>query len=101
MLVFTCTSYPPSMIVFTLIAQRLLFSPFLKSSYRIYMAWNRGREKERILRGLYAILDGELQEAKMFLKPVNLFMEPAYCAAVAFPTSVSTIAERLRNGFYR
>ena len=67
-------------------------------------AWDGEREKERILQGLDAILEkeeDELEEADMFLDPVDLEEEPTYCTVVPFPTSVSTIAERLRNGFYR
>ena len=45
--------------------------------------------------------EDELEEADMFLDPVDLDEEPTYCTVVPFPTSVSTIAERLRNGFYR
>ena len=61
------------------------------------------REMERILHGLDTILKNKdkLEEADMFLDPVNLKEEPTYCTVVPFPTCVSTIAERLRNGFYR
>ena len=61
------------------------------------------KDKERILHGLEFILKNtdELKEARMFLNPVDLEEESEYCTVVAFPTSISTIAERLRNGFYR
>ena len=63
--------------------------------------WNT-RDKSRILRGLDDILKKNIfPEAEDFLKPVDLREESLYCTVVAFPTSISTIADRLRNGFYR
>ena len=61
------------------------------------------RDKERILGGLDAILKKKVkfEEAKYFLNPVDLNKELVYCTVVPFPTSISTIAERMRNGFYR
>ena len=79
------------------------FTP-LVSCEDLLSAWDSEGERERILQGLDAILEkeeDELEEADMFLDPVDLDEEPTYCTVVPFPTSVSTIAERLRNGFYR
>ena len=79
-------------------------SSSLVSSEDLLSAWDKEGEKERILRGLDAILEkeeDELEEADMFLDPVDLDEEPTYCTVVPFPTSVFTIAERMRNGFYR
>ena len=79
------------------------FTP-LVSCEDLLSAWDREGERERILQGLDAILEkeeDELEEADMFLDPVDLDEEPTYCTVVPFPTSVSTIAERMRNGFYR
>lgn len=57
------------------------------------------RERERILNGL-DVVEG-LDEAAMFVEPVDLEEVLDYCVAVPFPTDLSTIRERLRNGFYR
>ena len=62
-------------------------------------AWGDENEPDRILRGLDLIDD--MDEAYMFMEPVDLELVPNYCAYVAFPTDVGTIKERLRNGFYR
>ena len=72
------------------------------SSDDVLSEWDKG-EKERILRGLEAILaeEDEFDEAELFLEPVDLKKVLDYCEAVPFPTSISTIAEKLRNGFYR
>ena len=61
-------------------------------------------ERERILYGLETILkdDGNgLVVAKEFLQPVDFVKESKYCKAVAYPTSLSTIIEKLKNKFYR
>ena len=74
------------------------FTP-LVSCEDLLSAWDSEGERERILQGLDAILEkeeDELEEADMFLDPVDLDEEPTYCTVVPFPTSVSTIAERLR-----
>ena len=57
------------------------------------------QERERILKGL-DVVEG-LDEAAMFVEPVDLEEVLDYCVAVPFPTDLSTIRERLRNGFYR
>ena len=55
-------------------------------------------DKNRILCRLELILRAKVRkEIKEFLK-VN---QPLYCTVVAFPTSISIITEKLRNGFYR
>ena len=95
---------PPSLsLSLSLSASLESFTP-LVSCEDLLSAWDREGERERILQGLDAILEkeeDELEEADMFLDPVDLDEEPTYCTVVPFPTSVSTIAERLRNGFYR
>ena len=64
--------------------------------------WADTRDANRILHGLELILkEGVLKEADDFLYQVDYIKETAYCTVVAFPTSISTIAERLRNGLYR
>ena len=64
--------------------------------------WADTRDANRILCGLELILkDGVFKEANDFLYQVDYIKETAYCTVVAFPTSISTIAERLRNGLYR
>ena len=91
-------SLPPS-----LSASLESFTP-LVSCEELLSAWDSEGERERILQGLDAILEkeeDELEEADMFLDPVDLDEEPTYCTVVPFPTSVSTIAERMRNRFYR
>lgn len=62
-------------------------------------AWGGEEEPARILHGLEMVC--ELDEAYMFIHPVNLEQIPSYCACVAFPTDLSTITERLRNKLYR
>ena len=61
--------------------------------------WWKDGEGERILRGL-DIISG-LDEAAMFLEPVDLEEIPDYCTRVPFPTDLSTIRTRLQNKFYR
>ena len=61
-------------------------------------------ERKRILHGLGTLLDDDgdrLVEAREFLKPVDFVKESKYCKAVAYPTSLSTIIEKLKNKFYR
>ena len=53
----------------------------------------------RILRGLEVI--GGLDEAAMFLEPVDLDEVADYCTRVPFPTDLSTIRTRVQNRFYR
>ena len=62
-------------------------------------AWGGEGELARILHGL-ELADG-MNEAFMFLEPVNLKQVPAYCTYVAFPTDLQTIKEKLQNGLYR
>ena len=62
-------------------------------------AWGGEGERRRILGGLEAV--SRMEEAVMFVSPVDLEEEPTYCLAVPFPTDLSTIQERLQNGFYR
>ena len=62
--------------------------------------WGSEEEQKRILCGLERIMS-ELKEAEMFVNPVDLEEEFVYCTVVPFPTDLSTIVERLRNGFYR
>ena len=64
------------------------------------IAWEGEDEQKRILEGLEKIMEN-LEEAEMFLNPVDLEEEVVYCTVVPFPMDLSTIAERLRNGFYR
>ena len=54
---------------------------------------------ERVLLGLEKV--GQLDEAAMFVEPVDLEEIPDYCTVVPFPTDLSTIKTRLRNRFYR
>ena len=61
--------------------------------------WGGAGEVERILKGLDTLC--EMQEAAMFVNPVDFEEEPMYCVAVPFPTDLTTIKTRLRNGFYR
>ena len=56
-------------------------------------------EGERILRGLEVVAG--LDEAAMFLEPVDLEEIADYCSRVPFPTDLSTIRTRLQNRFYR
>lgn len=61
------------------------------------------KERERILHGLETILDdGDgLVEAREFLYPVDFMEESGYCKLVAYPTSLSTIINKLKKKFYR
>ena len=52
------------------------------------------------MRGLEKMME-EMEEAEMFKCPVNLEEETVYCTVVPFPTDLSTICHKLRNGFYR
>ena len=74
---------------------------FLPNDESIYKSeWDMS-DRNRILDlcGLELILRAKVRkEVKEFLK-VNLLKEPLYCTVVAFPTSISIITERLRNGF--
>ena len=63
------------------------------------MVWRDEGDIERILKGLEAV--SQLDEAAMFLEPVNLEDNPDYCTVVPFPTDLSTIRTRLQNRFYR
>ena len=60
---------------------------------------DEGGEGERILRGLEVVAG--LEEAAMFLEPVDLEEISDYCTRVPFPTDLSTIRTRLQNRFYR
>ena len=62
-------------------------------------AWGGEEEPARILRGLELVR--KMDEAFMFCQPVDLEQVPSYCTLVPFPTDLSTITERLRNGLYR
>ena len=61
--------------------------------------WGEEGEEERILRGLEVV--STLDEAAMFLEPVDLEEIPDYCTLVPFPTDLATIKTRLQNRFYR
>lgn len=61
--------------------------------------WWEDGEEERILGGLERV--SQLDEAAMFLEPVDLEQFPDYCARVPFPTDLATIRTRLQNRFYR
>ena len=61
--------------------------------------WGGEGEVERVLLGLEKV--GQLDEAAMFVEPVDLEEIPDYCTVVPFPTDLSTIKTRLRNRFYR
>ena len=63
-------------------------------------AWGAEGERERIIEGLQVIMD-TLEESEMFCSPVDIEEEYFYCVVVPFPTDLSTILERLKNGFYR
>lgn len=69
------------------------------ASESLIESWGGDGEQERILQGLKKIT--ELDEAFMFREPVDVEEVPTYCKVVAFPTDLSTIRERLSNGFYR
>jgi hypothetical protein len=56
-------------------------------------------EGVRILRGLEVVAG--LDEAAMFMEPVDLEEICDYCTRVPFPTDISTIRTRLQNRFYR
>ena len=72
----------------------------LSASASESMSWGGEGERERILRGLEKMME-EMEEAEMFKCPVNLEEETVYCTVVPFPTDLSTICHKLRNGFYR
>ena len=61
--------------------------------------WGEEGEEERILRGLEVV--STLDEAAMFLEPVDQEEIPDYCTLVPFPTDLATIKTRLQNRFYR
>lgn len=71
----------------------------LSGSEDVVEAWGGEGERERIMRGLEVV--SRMEEAVMFVNAVDLEEEPTYCLAVPFPTDLSTIQERLQNGFYR
>lgn len=83
------------------------FSPFSLLHLLLLLSFQASfedgeEERERILNGLETILDSdELVEAKDFLQPVDFVKESKYCKVVAYPTSLSTIIEKLKNKFYR
>ena len=60
-------------------------------------------ERRRIFCGLDDVLKKKVleDEANEFLYPVDLDKHPLYYKFVVFPTSISTITERLKNKFYR
>jgi bromodomain and WD repeat domain-containing protein 1/3 len=64
------------------------------------IAWGGKNEHKRILNGFRKIME-VMEEAEMFINPVDLEEEVVYCTVVPFPTDLSTITERLANGFYR
>lgn len=59
----------------------------------------RIHERDRILQGLASV--AELDVACDFREPVNVKEVPSYNEVIPFPTDLSTIQERLMNGFYR
>ena len=61
------------------------------------------QRKNGFCRGLEAILaeEDEFDEAELFHEPVDHKKVLDHCEAVPFRTSISTIAEPLRNGCYR
>ena len=61
--------------------------------------WGSENEPDRILKGLELV--SKMDEAFMFLNPVDLEQVSNYCMYVAFPTDLATIKERLQNGLYR
>lgn len=63
-------------------------------------AWGGPGEKERIQSGLLLVME-EMEEAEMFIEPVDLEEEPTYCTVVPLPTCLTTIVEKMKNGFYR
>ena len=63
-------------------------------------AWGGEGEQERIIQGLEVVME-TLEESEMFSVPVDIEEEVLYCSVVPFPTDLSTILERLKNGFYR
>ena len=63
-------------------------------------AWGAEGEKERIAQGLEVVME-KMEEAEMFITPVDIDEEYLYCSVVPFPTDLSTILEKMRNGFYR
>ena len=79
----------------------MCISSFLISE-QIQSEWEGTQEMERILEGLKAISKpGVMEEAHMFIDPVDLEKVSDYCVAVAYPISLSIIIERLENRFYR
>lgn len=72
------------------------------TSEQIQSDWEGTQERERILEGLRTISKpGVMEEAHMFIEPVDLEEVHDYCDAVAYPISLSIITERLENRFYR
>ena len=88
----TPRSFPP------VIGARLL-SLLVGSDAEEVELWGGKGEKQRIQQGLSVVM--EMDEASMFVEPVDLEELPTYCLAVPFPTDLSTIGERLGHGFYR
>lgn len=62
-------------------------------------AWGGEEELARILHGLELVK--EMDEAYMFLQPVDLEQISDYCKVVPFPTDLKTIRVKLENGLYR
>ena len=63
-------------------------------------AWDGEREIERIVQGLNVVME-TLEESKLFNNPVDIKKEKWYCKFVPYPINLTTILERLKNGFYR
>ncbi len=62
-------------------------------------AWDGEGERARILQGLEKVRN--MDEAHMFLEPVDLEVVPDYCRVVPFPTDLKTISCKLENNLYR
>ena len=56
-------------------------------------------ELKRILKGIEVVME-MMEEAAPFKEPVDLYLYPDYCVAVAMPTDLSTIKDKLINRFY-
>ena len=75
-------------------------SPVLPTPEEVISAWSGEGEQARIIRGLEIIME-ELEEAEMYVNPVDLEEEAVYCTVAPFPTDLTTITQRLKNNFYR
>ena len=90
-------SPPPPPSLLPVLASRML--SLLSGSATESEAWGGEEERERIRQGLSVAM--EMDEAAMFVDPVDVEALPTYSLAVPFPTHLSLIQDRLEQGFYR